>query len=249
MRGPGDRRRTFLALTGMAGPGRERTAGEELALHLAPPLAAGLIRALRATCRLRYHGLEHVLPFWRGDRRYVHVFWHAHLLLMVYGYRGPGLAFLISRSLDGELISRTVERFGYFPVRGSSSRGSVMGMRAIFRAFREGKDVGFTPDGPRGPARVVQPGCVAAARHLGVPVVPLALGASGAWRLRSWDRFIVPRPFSRVLFAYGEPVPIPRGMSIEEGCERVREALLAVETFAADHAADPGVGVPFPGEP
>ena len=233
----------------MAEPPRERTAREELALHLVPPLAAGLIRALRATCRLRYHGLEHVLPFWREDRRYVHVFWHAHLLLMVYGYRGPGLAFLISHSFDGELISRTVERFGYHPVRGSSSRGSVMGMRAIFRAFREGRDVGFTPDGPRGPARVVQPGCVATARQLGIPVVPLALAASRAWRLPSWDRFVVPKPFSRVLFAYGEPVPIPREMSIEEGCERVREALLAVESFAEAHAADPAVGVPFPEEP
>ncbi len=232
----------------MAEPGRERSAREELALHLVPPLAAGLIRSLRATVRLRFHGLEHVLPFWREDRRYVHVFWHAHLLLMVYGYHGPGLAFLISHSFDGELISRTVERFGYHPVRGSSSRGSVMGMRAIFRAVREGRDVGFTPDGPRGPARVVQPGCVAAARHLGIPVVPLALGASRAWRLSSWDRFVVPKPFSRVLIAYGEPVPIPPEMPIEEGCARVQRALRDVEALAERHAGDPSVGVPLPGE-
>ena len=220
--------------------GRSR---RDLLLALAPPVAATLIRLVRLSVRFRVHGRDVVERFAREDRRYIHVFWHAHLLLMVYSYVGPRLVFMISRHRDGELIARTVERFGYAPARGSSTRGGMAALREMMRAMREGSDIGFTPDGPRGPARRVQPGCVVAARLSGAPIVPVAIGATRAWRLSTWDRFIVPKPGARVLMAYGDPLAIDRDEPIDAAALRVERALSDLEHFAAEHAGDSTCGV------
>ena len=145
---------------------------------LAPWIAAVVIRVLRRTTRMRVHGRETLERYAAEGQRYVHVFWHAHLLLMVYSYVGPRLVFMISQHRDGELIARAVERFGYVAARGSSTRGGGAALRTMLRELRGGSDIGFTPDGPRGPSRRVQPGCVVAARMGGVPLVPVAMGAS-----------------------------------------------------------------------
>ncbi len=209
-----------------------------------PPLAAALVRGLRRTLRLRVHNRETVERFARDGRRYVHVFWHAHILMMIYSYVGPCLVFMISRHRDGELIARTVERFGYVASRGSTSSGGSAALREMVRAVRAGHDIGFTPDGPRGPARKVQPGCIAAARMLSIPIVPIAVGADRAWKLRSWDRFVVPKPGARVLLAYGEPLEVGRDEPLADASARLERALLELEAFAEAHAADTAVGVP-----
>ena len=124
--------------------------------RLVPPFAAALIRFLRLTCSIRVRGREGLERMAQNDERYIHVFWHAHLLLMVYSYVGPRLVFMISQHRDGEMIAKTVERFGYDPARGSSTRGGAAAWRAMLKSIRGGADIGFTPDGPRGPARKVQ---------------------------------------------------------------------------------------------
>ena len=209
---------------------------------MVPLLGSLVIRFIRASVRLRVHGREIIETYAREDTRYIHVFWHAHILLMVYSYVGPLLVFMISQHRDGELIARTVERFGYLPARGSTTRGGAGALRTMLKELRRGHDIGFTPDGPRGPSRKVQPGTIAAARASGVPVVPVAIGATRAWYLASWDRFVVPKPFSRVLMAYGEPMTFEKGESIEDGCVRLEEAMMRLERFAEEHAGDPGVG-------
>lgn len=211
-------------------------------LALAPALAAALIRALRRTVRLRVHGRETVEHFAREGHRYVHVFWHAHLLLMVYSYVGPRLVFMISQHRDGELIARTVERFGYVPARGSTTRGGSAALRLMLRELREGSDIGFTPDGPRGPSRKVQPGCVAAARLGQVPLVPVAFGAERCWKLGSWDRFVIPKPGTRALLAYGKPVYADPDTPLETTREELERAMVQLEAFAERHAGDPAVG-------
>jgi hypothetical protein len=201
-----------------------------------------LIRGVRRTVRLRVHGRETLERFASEGQRYVHVFWHAHLLLMVYSYVGPRLVFMISRHRDGELIARTVQRFGYVPARGSTTRGGTTALRLMLRELKAGSDIGFTPDGPRGPSRVVQSGCVAAARLGRVPLVPVALGADRAWKLNSWDRFVIPKPGCRALLAYGEPLwPDPEA-PLEQTRLRVEAAMRELERFAEQHAADPAVG-------
>jgi lysophospholipid acyltransferase (LPLAT)-like uncharacterized protein len=174
-----------------------------------------VIRSLRATLRLRYENREVIDRLLAADRRYVHAFWHSRLLIMPYSYFGPRISILISRHRDGELIARTMARFGHATTRGSSSRGGAAALREAVRLVREGWDIGITPDGPRGPARVAQPGVVQVARLTGAPVVPVTVAASRGKRLSSWDSFLVPRPFSRVLIAYGEPLVIPR--KLDEG--------------------------------
>ena len=223
-------------------PSRRRGALARVADRLAPSLCAGLIRVIRASIRVRVHGRETIERYAREDKRYIHVFWHAHILLMVYSYVGPLLVFMISQHRDGELIARTVERFGYLPARGSTTRGGAGALRMMLKELGRGNDIGFTPDGPRGPSRKVQPGTIAAAQASGVPVVPVAIGATRAWYLSTWDRFVVPRPFSRVLMAYGEPMTFGRDEPIEEGCRRLEDAMMRLERFAGEHAGDPGVG-------
>lgn len=176
-------------------------------LALVPPLAAILIRLLGST--LRYYDITDpgVIP---GDRQpgpSIFVFWHRSLLLSAYRFRGQGIAILISRSFDGELIARTVERLGFLAVRGSSSRAGAAGLRGLERAYQQGRICAFTADGPRGPSMVAKPGAVqlsqlTKATHIGsFYVLP-----DRAWILRSWDRFLIPKPFSRVVIAWPSPV-------------------------------------------
>lgn len=209
----------------MAGKRDWRTAAISLA-------AASVIRLLRKSVRLRHHGDE-VMRGWekRGDR-FILAFWHRHLLLMPYAYRGRRISVLVSQSRDGELIARTVDRLGIDSSRGSSSRGGVAGMRTILHKGAEGYDLAFTPDGPRGPAGEVQPGVILAAAATGFPIQPVAVAATRAQRLRSWDRFLVPLPFSTVFFAYGEPLTVERRGDTAAAAAELKRRLDATEWSA-----------------
>ncbi len=123
---------------------------------------------------------------------------------------------MISRSRDGQIIADVLALFGVQSARGSSSRGGSAAMRELLREARDGKGIVFTPDGPRGPAGVVKEGVIFAAQASRLPIMPLAFAASRDWTLRSWDRMIVPRPFSKGVFVYGEPMLVPRDGDPEE---------------------------------
>lgn len=200
-------------------------------------LAAGLIRGLRASIRLRYHGDEEIRGRERRGERFILAFWHRHLLLMPYGYPGRRISVLVSQSGDGELIARTVARLGIDSSRGSSSRGGAAGMRSLLRKAGEGYDLAFTPDGPRGPAGVVQPGAILAAAATGFPIQPVALAATRAKRLRSWDRFVVPLPLSTVHFVYGEPLAVARRADLAESAAELKRRLDKAEAEAEDWAS------------
>ena len=172
----------------------------------------------------------------QGGERFILAFWHRHLLLMPYSYRGRGISVLVSQSKDGELIARTVARLGIDSSRGSSSRGGVAGMRTLLRKAAEGWDIAFTPDGPRGPASEVQPGVILAAAATGFPIVPVALAATRAKRLRSWDRFVVPLPLSTVHFVYGEPLAVERRGDPEAAAAELKRRLDAAEAEAEGRA-------------
>jgi len=199
-------------------------------------VAAWFIRLLRATVRLRHHGDERLRQWERGEQRFILAFWHRHLLLMPYAYRGSRISVLVSQSGDGELIARTVARLGIDSSRGSSSRGGIAGMRLLLRKAAEGWDIAFTPDGPKGPASEVQPGVILAAASTGLPIVPVAVGASRAKRLRSWDRFLVPLPFSTVHFVYGEPLGVERRGNLSEAAAELKRRLDAAESEAERRA-------------
>lgn len=207
-----------------------------MAAGLTSFLAAQLIRGLRASVRLRYHGAEEIRRREREGERFILAFWHRHLLLMPYGYRGRRISVLISQSRDGELIARTVGRLGIDASRGSTTRGGLAGMRSLLRKAEEGYDLAFTPDGPKGPAGVVQPGVILAAAATGWPILPVAMAASRCRRLRSWDRFVVPLPLSRVHFAYGEPLRVARRGELEGPALELARRLDAAEATAEAYA-------------
>ena len=194
-----------------------------------PFLAASFIRLLRATVRFRHHGDEGMRAWEREGRHFILAFWHRHLLFMPYSYRGRRISVLVSQSKDGELIARTVARLGIDSSRGSSSRGGIAGMRSLLRKAAEGWDIAFTPDGPRGPLREVQPGVILAAAATGLPIQPVAIAASRAKLLRSWDRFVVPLPFSTVHFVYGEPLVVERRGDTVEAAAELKRRLDAAE--------------------
>ena len=194
--------------------------------------AAGFIRGLRATVRLRHHGDGPVRGMEQRGERFILAFWHRHLLLMPYAYRGRRISVLVSQSRDGELIARTVARLGIDSSRGSSSRGGAAGMRSLLRKAGEGYDLAFTPDGPRGPAGEVQPGVILAAAATGFPIQPVAVAATREKRLRSWDRFLVPLPLSTVHFVYGEPLTVERRGDQAEAAAELKRRLDAAEDQA-----------------
>lgn len=183
-------------------------------LRVGPILASGLVRSIRLLVRWTRVGEETVLSLHRQGRPYVHAFYHDQLLMMTYSYigrrHGRRLAVLSSRHRDGEYVSRMLEKFGHIMVRGSTGRGGVGGLKKMIRHLREGNDAAFAVDGPRGPRHQVQMGAIEAARLGAAPIVPVAFAASRAKKLRSWDAFQVPWPFSRCVFIYGDPIMVHR---------------------------------------
>jgi hypothetical protein len=171
--------------------------------------ASWLLKALCATLRVQVlrGAIEQTV---RAQRRNViYAFWHGHLLYLMYRYRGSGVYILVSQSRDGEVLSRTLRRFGLPTIRGSSSRGGRRSLLDLVRQVRAGASAGIAPDGPRGPRHQAQLGIITLARLTEVPIIPVAVGARWKIEFHSWDRFLLPLPGSRVMVAYGEPVVVP----------------------------------------
>lgn len=209
-----------------------------LGRKLGPAAGSWALRLLAATLRLRREE-KTVEPLWAAGAPAIYVVWHARLLLLPYLYRRRGLFALVSRSEDGSMISDLVRRFGFVTVRGSSSRGGAEGLRSLARAIGEGHSVVVVPDGPRGPREVLKAGVVVLARLTGAPVVPVALGASSEWRARSWDEFRIPKPFSRCVVRFGEPILVPRDIDAvgEKTARKEIEAALNAVTWQVDEEA------------
>jgi lysophospholipid acyltransferase (LPLAT)-like uncharacterized protein len=183
-----------------------------------------LISLLGATLRWRTDGLEHLAAIREGGRQPIMAFWHGRILPATFFFRRRGIVVITSENFDGEWIAGIIERFGYSTARGSTSRG---GRRALLRLTREmaaGKPSGFTVDGPRGPARIAQPGAVWLAKITGNPVLPFHLEADRHWTMNSWDRTQIPKPRATVALAVGEPFDVPRDAD-DAGIEMARSEL------------------------
>jgi lysophospholipid acyltransferase (LPLAT)-like uncharacterized protein len=175
-----------------------------------------LISALGHTLRWRVEGLHHYDAIVASGRQPVMAFWHGRILPAAFYFRRRGIVVITSENFDGEWIARIIERFGFGTARGSSSRGGLKAMLQLVRDMEKGKPAGFTLDGPRGPARVAQPGAIWLARATGNPVLPFHLEASSHWTTSSWDRTQIPKPFSTVAMSVGEPLDVPEDASDEE---------------------------------
>ncbi len=183
-----------------------------LILAILPPLGYWIIKFLSWTMRIEtINGQVYDEHHKRGEPA-IGAFWHGRLLMMPSGYRGKKLSILISLHQDGELISRTAKYFGFKSIRGSTTRGGFSAMREMMRAFEGGYDIAITPDGPRGPRYRVQNGIIELASRTGKAIIPVTFNASRKKIFGSWDRFLLPYPFSRGVFIWGEPLLVPRQM-------------------------------------
>ena len=211
-------------------------------LRVGPGVAFVFIKFLQLTMTIEEVNGEHVRGFWERGENGIGVFWHGRLLMTPLVYGGRGLKILISRHRDGELISRTVRHFGLGTVRGSSTRGGIAGIKGLVRALQKGYDVAIAPDGPRGPRCKVQPGVIQLAKLSGRPIFPFTFSATPKKVLHTWDRFIIPLPFSRGVFFWGEPIWV----DYAEGEEEVKQKALLLErrlqdiTERADHYFEKG---------
>lgn len=196
-------------------------------LTIVPPLAAMLIRLLGATLRYRDINAPGVPVGIEIPGPVVFAFWHRTLLVCAHRFRNKGIAILISQSFDGELIARTVEHLGFLPVRGSSSRGGASGLRNMAQAYRDGHRCAFTADGPRGPSMVAKPGPVQLAQLVGATWIGAYYALPDrAWQLNSWDRFLIPKPFSTVTFSWPAHTPVDQAAIQSALDEAVRMATL-----------------------
>lgn len=166
--------------------------------------------------------------------------WHEHVLTSTWTLRRRKIALLSSQSRDGEYLARLTHLLGYYPVRGSSSRGGVRGMRLLMKAMQDGHDVLIGPDGPRGPAKECKAGAVLLAKHSGFPIIPCAGHIKRFKRLKSWDRTIIPMPFTRFSMGTGAPILVPEDAdktTIAEYQIRVADAINALQKQIEEQCA------------
>jgi lysophospholipid acyltransferase (LPLAT)-like uncharacterized protein len=218
---------------------REAASGKRqasLGLAMLAWAAAVFVRLLGHTWRSRvsHDGDVHRL---RADRQpIVFTIWHGEMLPLLYQHRRQGVAVLISEHGDGEIIAQIAERLGYRTVRGSTSRGAARAILELARVVGEGHDLAITPDGPRGPNRSVAPGALVVAHRTGAPLIGAVAVASSAWRLRSWDRFMIPRPFARVAFGYSDPSALETTAQGARGAAEEVDRLAAAMALAEERA-------------
>ena len=218
---------------------------QRIVLSLIVGLGTMIIRLIGATLRISVSSEEGGQTTLE-QRPLVASFWHSCIIPSTYIWRRMGIRVMSSFSYDGEYMGRIIRKFGFVAVKGSSSRNPVRALLGLRRALEEGWTVAFTLDGPRGPRHKVKPGPVALGRSTGLPLTTFHVGLEKAWVLNSWDRMMIPKPFSRALVRFGKLISVPRDAS-EEDLARYNEELQATLDRAVEFA-DANVGKVGTGE-
>lgn len=180
-------------------------------------LGAAIVLLLGATWRIKQHN-----P--RIGERYLFIFWHRNIVPMLYARRGEGIAVMISSSKDGQLVAGPAEALGYIAIRGSATRGGSKAVRQMVKLGKE-RGINIVPDGPKGPAEEVKEGVAVTSRLTGLPIIPMSMEVDRAWRLGTWDRMIIPKPFAKIEIHYGEAIPVPGKHEVEETLDIVRRKM------------------------
>jgi lysophospholipid acyltransferase (LPLAT)-like uncharacterized protein len=209
-------------------PSPRFTFTQRLVLAFAPPLVSALVWLMGLTWRFQVIAEDGVTPVLYGQKPgpEIYCFWHQCVLPCTVYFRHSRAVILISRSFDGELITRILRRFGYDAVRGSSSRGGQEGLLGLRRILESGRTAIFTADGPRGPIYRTKMGPIKLAQLSGAPIGVFHLEPERAWVLRSWDRFLIPKPFTRICVSWAQWTHVPPELPASE-LEPKREDLNA----------------------
>ena len=175
-----------------------------------------------------------------AERPFVYSFWHNCMIPAMYWCRDLNVRVMSSDSFDGEYTGRIMQKFGFVKVRGSSSKGAIRALLGLRRALGDGWTVAFTIDGPRGPRYVAKPGPVTLSRSTGCPMVVFHIAMDRAWILNSWDRTMVPKPFSRALIRVSRAIAVPSEGNQERYHAELQSALDRVRVFAEENVAKAG---------
>jgi hypothetical protein len=204
---------------------------QRLVLAVVPRLVWALLWVVSLTWRFEEIAVEGVTPliFGLGAGARIFCFWHQCVLPCTVYYRRSHATILISRSFDGELITRILELFGFHAVRGSSSRGAKEGLLGLAQVIESGGPAIFTADGPRGPIYRTKMGPIKLAQTTGVPIGCFHLEPEHAWTMRSWDRFLVPKPFTRIVVSWGPWTRVPSDLAADEFEPKREELNAAIE--------------------
>jgi lysophospholipid acyltransferase (LPLAT)-like uncharacterized protein len=189
--------------------------GQDLLLTLISWATTIAVRLIGPTMRFSV-SCEEGSPVSLEQRPFVYSFWHQCTFAATYLWRDLNIRVMSSTSFDGEFTARMIRRFGFLPVRGSSSRGAVRGLLSMRKQIEAGWTVAFTIDGPRGPRFITKPGPVLLARASKVPMAVFHIAIDRAWVLNTWDRLLVPKPFSRALMRVGTLIPVPEDIGSED---------------------------------
>ncbi|WP_456323726.1 lysophospholipid acyltransferase family protein [Hydrogenimonas sp.] len=188
-----------------------------------PPVIGAWMWFLYLTNKKRWH-LSSGVP----DTPFVVTFWHCELLMAHFAYKkvaNRDVNVMISDHFDGEIIAKTISMFGIKPLRGSSRKGAARVLMGAIKAIREGENVALTPDGPIGPRHSVSDGAVTIAAKSGVPIVVINVVPEKYWQAKSWDRFVIPKPFGAIDFYVSDPIDI-KGLQKDEAKSLLKERML-----------------------
>ena len=207
---------------------------KEMKFRLAGFLGEKFVRILSMTCDGELENREIPNNVRASGRPVIYAFWHGRLIVPTWTHRDRGLGILASQSSDGEYISRIIERLGCHVIRGSSSRGAAQSVRLLVDELRKGRDVGITPDGPRGPKYEVKKGIVYLAKASGAAIVPVGIAIDRYKQFASWDEFRLMLPGAYVLARFGEPIIVPE----EAGKQQREEIRIQIEEAIRSLTAD-----------
>lgn len=189
---------------------------QRMMLTLVPPILSRVLWLCYSACEWKVFNWEHFENTLKSDGRVLVAFWHEHMMVGACVFRGTNYHTLTSYSYDGEMAARVVRYFGLEAVRGSSSKGGKESLLDLKKALYRLGCVGWTLDGPRGPRRVAKPGMAVLSARTRTSIVPMGAVISKAWRLHSWDRFPIPKPFAKIYVGFGAPIAPPEGEDKEQ---------------------------------
>jgi len=203
-----------------------------------PPIAWGAINALSVSLRIHFHGMNEIEKLKSERKRIVYVFWHGRQFLFARYMVNHNIGIMVSPSLDGRLIANTLKIFGYEIIHGSSHRSPVRALIRSVQTMERGFDVAFTVDGPRGPAYKVKPGALFLAKKMNAVIVPATSSAYPSITFKSWDEYLLPKPFSQAAIVVGKPF-IPSSDTgedtLREECRRIENILNEITKQADEY--------------
>lgn len=202
-----------------------------------------LIRITGHTARVRHINKEVLKDVLKEYGSVIVATWHHNIYFSIWLLRKQDLTALISSSEDGEAIYDVFSHFGYQAVRGSTTRGGVPALKQLIKLLEQNTSVAITPDGPLGPPEKIQSGVVLLAKYSGVPIIPWHYEASQQWRLNSWDKHKIPKPFASIVESFGKPFHVPKELKSEEVpafCEKLEATLKELAQKTSDEIINPG---------